>query len=242
MSEDRDYEKEALADGWNPDFEGEGKKDAKTFVEDGLKINGMLKGKLGRLEERIDSLTRTNADFKKYTDKQIGKERDENKRLIGELEQVKVQAINDADGAKVVEVERQIHEIQSQEQPEGKSQTNAAGDAWFASNSWYAENPTLHAQADGIADQLRSQGLDDQSAFFFQEITSRVKQAFPEEFENPNRKRAGSVEGGGAKEVKDSKDQNWANLPAADKADANRFIKDIPGFTKEQFLEQYEWE
>ena len=55
MSEERDYEAEAIKDGWNPNFEGEGKKDAKTFVEDGEKISGMLKNKIGHLEERIES-------------------------------------------------------------------------------------------------------------------------------------------------------------------------------------------
>lgn len=242
MSEERDYEAEAIKDGWNPEFDGPGKKDAKTFVEDGEKISGMLKAKVGRLEERIDSLTQTNAEFKKYTDKQSAKEKAENSRLIGELEQAKAQAITDGDGVAAVKADREIQELQVEEPTNGQLQPNVAGDAWFAGNDWYAKNPMLHAQADGVADQLRAQGYDDQSELFFNELTSRVKGAFPGEFENPNRNKAGSVEGGGDKEVSGGKEQTWANLPAADKKEANRFIKDMPGFTKEQFLAQYEWE
>ncbi len=242
MSDERDYEKEALADGWNPDFDGPSKKDAKTFVEDGEKISGMLKGKIGRLEERIDSLTQSNADFKQYTDKQINKELAKNKELIVELEKTKAQAITDGDGIKAVQADREIQDLQVQTQPENGQLANVEGDKWFASNDWYAKNPVLHAQADGFADQLRAQGYDDQSALFFNELTSRVKDAHPKEFGNPNRQRAGTVETEGTKEVTDSKAETWANLPADAKAAAKRFEKDIPGFSKDDYVAQYEWE
>ena len=242
MSEDRDYEAEAIKDGWNPDFDGPGKKDAQTFVEDGEKISGMLKSKIGRLEERIDSLTQTNADFKQYTDRQRKKDSDENKRLIGELEQAKAQAITDGDGVAAVKADREIQDLQTEAAPAQTDQTayNRIAQTWADDNKWYATNPKLGRFADGVAEQIASQGYTGQA--YFNELTRQVKETFPEEFENPNRQKAGSVENGGAKAVDDSKAQTWANLPAADKAIANRFIKDMPNFTKEEYLAQYEWE
>ena len=248
MSEERDYEKEALADGWNPNFEGEGKKDAETFVKDGEKISGLLKAKnvrqdekIDRLEQRIDSLTKTNADFKKYTDKQIKQEKDANAELIAKLEATKAQAITDGDGLAAVKADRDIQDLQvNEEVPPNNAEYEAMSRAWAEENKWYAKNRKLRAYADGIADSVIFDGYTGQG--YFDELTRRTKEDFPEEFKNPNREKAGSVEDGGSKEVDDSKEHTWANLPAADKAIANRFIKDMPDFTKEQFLNQYDWE
>lgn len=242
MSDERDYEKEALADGWNPNYEGDNKVDAKTFVERGEKINGMLKGKIGRLEERIESLTQTNAEFKQFTDKQREKDANERKKLIEELEQVRAQAITDGDGPAAIKAERDIKEIESsapQIEP-GVEEYNRIASKWAEENKWYAESPKLRIYANGLADELNAMGYFGQA--YFDEMTRRVKADHPEEFENPNKLKPGTVEAGGAKEVKDSKAKTWANLPAADKAAAERFIKDIPGFTKEDYIAQYDWD
>ena len=241
MSDERDYEKEALEDGWNPNFEGDNKVDAKTFVERGEKISGLLKGKIGRLEERIDSLTQTNAEFKKYTDKQIKQEHDNSKKLIAELETVKAQAITDGDGAAAVKAEKDINNLQ---QPSPQAETDAAykqmSAVWARENEWYTKDPRLSAYADGIADRIIYEGYTGQA--YFNELTRRTKEAFPDDFKNPNRGKAGTVESGGAKEVKDSQAKTWANLPKEAKDAAKRFEKDIPGFKRDDYVNTYEWE
>ena len=245
MSEE--IEQEARKQGWKPESEWKGDpptdgfKSAEQFVKDGENIPGILKSKISHLENRVDSLTQSNANFKQYTDKQRDKDQAENKRLIGELESVKAQAITDGDGVAAVKAEREINELQVNDPPPNQPQPNPEGESWVASNGWYNENPVLHAQADGVADQLRMQGYDDQSALFFTELTTRVKQAFPNEFENPNRNNAASVEDGGSRDAGDAAEHTWANLPADAKAAATSLITDIPGFTKEEYLENYEW-
>ena len=241
MSEERDYEAEALADGWNPEFDGPGKKDARTFVEDGERISGMLKSKIGRLEERIDSLTHTNAEFKQYTDKQIKRERQEKEAAIANLEKVKAQAITDGDGLAAVQAEREINTLQTQEVRQSPDEAiQQMSQQWVADNPWYASNKKLGRFADGIADQVIAEGFTGQA--YFNELTRQVKEVFPEEFENPNRKKAGSVESGGDKTVDGSEARTWANLPAEAKDAAKRFEKDIPGFKREDYLATYEWE
>lgn len=242
MSEEsRDYEKEALADGWNPNFEGEGKVDAKTFVERGEKIQGMLKGKIGRLEDKLESQSHTFAEFKQYTDRQIAKEKRDKEKLISELQEVRAQAITDGDGKAAVKAEQEIESLkESNEPPADQNAYNQLAQSWANENKWYATNTKLSAFADGIADRIINEGYTGQA--YFSELTRRTKEAFPDEFENPNRNKANAVESGGDKEAKDGKTQNWANLPDSAKKEANRFIKDIPGFTKEQYLSQYEWE
>jgi len=240
MSEERDYEKEALADGWNPNFEGEGKKDAKTFVEDGEKISGMLKNKIGHLEERIDALTQTNAEFKQYTDKQRQNDAKENKRLVAELEAVKAQAITDGDGVAAVKAERDIQDLKVEDpSPQVDPELERLAREWGTANEWYGKDQELTEYAEFIYPRVIADGYTGKA--YYDEMTRRVKSQHPEKFKNPNRNKAGSVESGGDKGG-ESKDQTWANLPAADKAVANRFIKDMPGFTKEQFLAEYDWE
>lgn len=238
MSEERDYEKEALADGWNPNYEGDNKVDAKTFVERGEKISGLLKGKIGRLEERIDSLTQTNAEFKKYTDKQIQREHEKNEKLIQELEAAKAQAITDGDGAAAVKAEKDIQSLQQTQRPDDSY--NQLAQSWASQNPWYASNERLGAYADGIADRIIAEGYTGQA--YFAELTRRTKEAFPDDFKNPNRDKPGSVDPGGAKEVKDSQAKTWANLPKEAKDAALRFEKDIPGFDRKEYVANFEWE
>ncbi len=244
MSEDRDYEKEARDDGWVPqeDWKGDPERhvDAKVFVERGEKISGILKSKNKRLEDRIDSLTSTMAEFRKYTDGQKSKDVAENKRLVTELENIKAQAITDGDGPAAVKAEREIKNLEVNEPTMDQEAHNQMSAAWAANNTWYADNPKLRTFANGTVDEVLREGYTGQA--YFNELTRRTKEAFPEEFKNPNRDKTNGVEDGGVKEVKDSKAETWANLPAEDKAIANRFIKDMPGFTKEKFLDQYEWE
>jgi hypothetical protein len=243
MNEERNYEQEARDDGWVPqdDWKGDPEKhvDAKTFVERGEKISGILKSKIGRLEDRIDSLTQSNAEFKKYTDKQLAREHEKNTKLIADLERAKAQAITDGDGAAAVQAEKDIQSLQ-QEVPKDANAYNQLAQEWASENPWYATNQKLGRFADGIADQIVAQGYTGKA--YFNELTRQVKEVFPEEFENPNRKKASVVEDGGTKEVSDSKAQTWANLPKEAKAAAKRFEKDIPGFTRDQFVSEYEWE
>jgi len=236
---DRDYEKEALADGWNPDFDGPGKKDAKTFVEDGEKISGMLKSKIGRLEDRIESMTGTFAEFQQYTDKQRDKDRKENKRLISELDVVRAQAITDGDGAAAVKAEQEIRGLQEEAPVQSTNGYDELAQGWATDSAWYGSNKKLTGFADGIAEGIAKQGYTGKA--YFKELDRQVEETFPEEFGNTKRNSAPSVESGGNREVADSKAQTWANLPAEDKAVANRFIKEMPGFTKEKYLAQYEW-
>lgn len=241
--EDRNYEQEAKEDGWAPKEEWRGPDeqwiDAKSFVEKGEKISGILKSKIGRLENDVESLRHTNAEFKKFTDAQIAKERKKSQQLIEELEQVKATAITEGDGAAAVKAEREINDLRNSEQP-NVDVHNQMAQAWAAQNAWYGTNQKLGAFADGIAERIVQEGYTGQA--YFNELTRRTKETFPEEFENPNRSKANGVETGGDKEVKDSKARKWDNLPQDAKAEAARFIKDIPGFTKESYLANYEWE
>ncbi len=248
MSEERNYESEAKADGWTPKEEWKGDEskwvDAKTFVEKGEKISGILKSKISRLEERVESLTESNAKFKTYTDAQMARERKKNETLIAELEKIRKEAITDGDGDAFDAADKRIKQLQQQEVAppvDTTAEHKKLADAWTAENPWYATNEKLGRYADGVAEQIVAQGFTGKA--YFDELTKKVKETFPEEFQNSARSRPNGVEeGGGQGASQGSKKHTWDNLPEEAKAAAKRFEKDIPGFSRDDYVANYEWD
>jgi hypothetical protein len=247
--EERDYETEARKDGWVPLDEWKGDPDqhksAEQFVEDGEKITGILKSKLTRTEQKVEDLDKrvqellsTNKQFGEFTKKAQEREKKEKERLISELETLRKKAVDEGDGEAFTNADRQLDELKAQ--PEPIEQINEVGVRWLEDNNWYARDDRMAAYADRISDRLREQGYQDQSEAYFNELTTRVKDAFPDEFENKNRNRPNGVESGTGAST--SKAQTWDNLPAQAKAEFKEFQRDIPDFTQEMYLENYEWE
>lgn len=246
MSEQaRDYEAEARKEGWVPQEDWKGPEDAwkpaEQFVKDGENINGILRKKVDRLETRVEELLQTNEKFKDFSKRALDKEKKENDRLIKELEVVRKQAVTDGDGDAFARADEQLQELRSQnyDQPD-TSGLDPAAQRWLEQNPWYQTDDRLGAYADGIADRLRARGFT--GAAYWDELTRQVKETFPDHFGNPNRRRANGVEGGGERDSKDSKAKTWENLPEEAKRAYTQFKRDIPGFKKEDFLAQYDWE
>lgn len=110
---------------------------------------------------------------------------------------------------------------------------------WLSDNSWYKTDDTLAAFADGIADRIAGSGFRGQA--YYNELTKRVKDTFPDKFKNPNRDKPNGVETAG-EQVVASKDRTFEKLPKDAKDAYARFKRDIPGFSKEQYLASYDWE
>jgi len=232
MSEDRDWEGEAEAGGWNPDKEAvpEGKwVDAQTFVERGEKIAGVMRGKVEKLESQVQSLSASNAEFKKFTDSAMKRQRTDYEGQIKALQDTRTQAISEGDGEKWSQADNDLQELRS----EPVVSNNALVDQWVATNTWYNSDEDMRAYADGIAATVAK---DFQGQQYFNELTRRVQKTFPASFQ----KAPSPVEPGGSREG--VKTKSYSSLPADAKAACERFVKDIPGFTKEQYLENYEWD
>lgn len=244
MEDERNYEEEARNDGWKPEGEWKGDppnggfKTAEQFVTDGENINGMLKGKVERLEARMTEVMASSKSLNEMTQRTLAKEKAEKAELIKTLQATKAQAITDGDGVAVVDAENKIEQLR--EEPQNQTQQlDPQQQAWLDNNSWYETNPKLAAYANGISDRLIGQGYTGQA--YFSELTKETKAAFPDDFENPNRKRPSSVEAGGEAGT-ESSEHTFDNLPKEAKQQFARDVVNIPGFTKEQFVEFYDWE
>ena len=238
---ERDFETEARADGWVPKTEWKGPEEkwrpAEEFVSVGENINGILKNKVDRLETRINELTTSNREITEFAKQSQAKDRKESERLISELEGLRQQAVTDGDGAAFTKADTEIHNLRKEPPP---TQSNPEAERWLGGNQWYANNPKLAAYADGISDRLRDQGYNDHGTAYFEELTRQVKETFPDDFGNSHRSQPTAVETGGEVAI-DREAQTFDNLPADAKVQFARFERDIPGFTKEQYVEQYDW-
>jgi len=238
--EERNYTEEAVAQGWNENYDGANKVDAKEFVEKGEKIAGILKSKNERLETRLASLEQSNKQFGEYHKKTLETQRKQDAEKISVLEDKLDQAVTDGDGQAHREARREIEAIKdvAPVQADDAQQWNQMAEAWAGNNKWYKDNPKLAAYADGRSDQLRSQGYVGQA--YFAELTRDVEETFPEEFSNPNKSKAGATETSGQQSTDNSKDESYDNLPAEAKAACDDFVSQ--GFMKrEDYVKQYDF-
>lgn len=248
---DRDYEAEARQDGWVPLDEWQGDpeqhKSAEQFVRDGEKITGILKSKVERyaaktedLEKRVQELLETNKQFGEFTKKAQERERKEKENLIKELQQARARAITDGDGEAAVKAEEDIQALrESQKETPAHDNIDPLGQEWLKSNDWYEKDDVLSAFADGIAERVVNEGYRGKA--YYDELTRRTKEAFPQKFENGKRNKPASVEEGHEVDT-GSNNRTFSDLPKEAKEMFKKFERDIPGFTKEMYLEQYDWE
>lgn len=238
----RDYETEAKAQGWAPeeDWHGDppkgGFKTAEQFIKDGENIPAILKSKVEKLEGRVDELLDSNKKFNEFSQRSLEKERKEKEKVIAELEDVRKNAITEGDGEAFDRADKQINDLRNQAPP--SQELDPVAKRWLDTNPWYQTNDTLAAHADGLADRLVAQGYTGQA--YFDELSKRVQDAFPDEFGNKNRSKPSSVES--ATPSSPSSKHTFDSLPADAKEAYAQFKRDIPGFTKAQFVEQYDWE
>ena len=186
------------------------------------------------LENQLNSVTQTAAEFRAFTQKQMEKESASKDAEIASLKAERKQAVTDGDGEAYEAADNKIEKL-NEEKPVESDPHKARGQAWVAENDWYRNNEKLHAYANGIADVIDGEGYN--GAAYFAELTRRTKEAFPEEFESkPN-----AVEGGAPPKAPDAKPHSFESLPKEDQAQYHAFVKMMPDFTQEEFLAQYDW-
>lgn len=248
--EERNFEQEARKDGWVPRDEWKGPEEkwteAQTFVENGEKIAGIAVKKARKLEEtvetlqsQIDEIQATKREFVEFNTRALERERKEKAALIAKLEEQQVEAINQGDGETYLQTKRKIQEIQSE--PEQRAGQQEWAKKWASENPWYAKDTIARGVANAVAEEMRKQGVEDNGKDFLDEVARRTKEALPNKFENPNRKKG--ITGGEGKESDETApagQHSYENLDAEAKAACDRFVAEGL-MTKKQYIDTYAW-
>ena len=243
---ERNYEAEAVEQGWTPkeDWKGAEDKwtDAQTFVERGEKIAGILKSRLDKQDHEISNLKDANKKFGEYHKKTLEAQQKKDADKIQELKTQIAQAVTDGDGQAYTKLSNDIEDLKAnQTVPTDDAQAWAQlSQGWVSDNPWYTENRKLARYADGISDEIRGEGYNGQA--YFSELTRRVHEDFPEEFKNPNKAKANVAEtDAGQRSTTNSKAKTYENLDSEAKRACDDFV--AQGFmTRDQYVAQYEFE
>ena len=244
MDEERNFEQEARQEGWRPqeDWKGDPEQwvDAKTFVERGEKISGILKKKVDTLEQRLERAEKANQKFGEYHKRTIERERREAEQRISNLEAQLEQAISEGDGQAFTRLNKEINNLKTNIPQHGPDEGfSDLAQSWLVDNQWYNNDQQLAIFADGLADRLRAQGFGGKA--YFDELTRQVREAFPQKFENPNRKKESNVDVGEPPSDAPRGKKTYKNLPADAKSACDEFV--AAGFmTREEYVSQYEWD
>jgi len=198
-----EVEQKAIDEGWNPDKgdlpEGTPFVDAEEYIKRGSffrKIDS-LKADNDQLRAQFNHLSE---NYQKANERELKKAADEYQNIIKELKAEKVQAMDEGDHQRVVDIDEQMRSTpEPQEEKQEKPDYAAADEAiakWKTDNTWYEEDEALGEQADMLASQYAKRNIPLNDAL--PKISQRMKELFPHKFENKRRQSAASVERGGS--------------------------------------------
>ena len=242
--------------GWVPKEEFKGDPDkhrsAEEFLERGEQMlpflkrdNDKLHLSMSKLEKQLAEQAQTFTKFVEFTSK--GEERAYNKAKA-ELEAKLDGAIETADVAGARQVRKEIaeHEASKPEPVEVQKPTvqlDPVIQGWIAENEWFQKDKALNAVAVDIFGELEQEQPGVSKAELLAETKRQVMDKFPKKFGlNPNRDNAASVATPGGVAPKKKAGKTYEDLPADAKAACTKFVKTIPGYTREKYVKDYEWD
>ena len=251
-NETRDYEAEARGSGWVPQDQWKGPPerwvDAQKFVERGEQFFPFVQAKLKKSLDKIDQLEATvgelrsgNEEFRRFHETALARQKREHEETIARLEAERRKAVSEGDGEAFDKADKALQDARNQPvaQPAAKSISQPPEvQAWMAENPWYNGDKTLQKIADGLSDLIAHEMPNLKGRAHLDELAKRVKQEVPHKFMT---QRPTTTEGHGNGGGSSKKDRTYEALPAEAKAACDRFVKTIPGFTKEAYLSQYDW-
>lgn len=259
---ERNWEVEARAEGWRPKEEFRGPEerwiDAKEFVERGEKFAPIIKAKNRKLEQQIEELKASTAQFIHLTNQQLAREREQKESLLTQIQDARAKAIEEGNGKAVINFERQEAQVRDQI---GRLQPPAPVDpvvvAWRQANPWYGSDEDASDFADAAGYKFRQTHPEATPQQVLAHIEGRVKARFTEYSDTPRQQRVkpAGPEGGTATAVVSKtgapKKMTLADLPDDVSRDVARRIirsmgtktdKDgnkIPVMTEESYMKSY---
>lgn len=248
-----DVTEEATRMGWRPieQFKGDKSKfiEPDEFVRRGREIlpivqasNKAMEKSLKAAREQIAEMETTFAKFQDHHSKTAKREYD---RALADLRARQEQAaeVGDVEGVRkatdgMIALEKEVEEAPKAKPADKPAVSEEQFEAWVADNPWYKTDAALRGACREIAQEVyEATGLTGVAQMA--EVTKRVKAEFPSKFANPRRQQPGAVEGGGL--APRGGGRSYSDLPADAKAICDDFVKNIKGFTREQYVKDFDW-
>lgn len=191
-------QQEALEQGWVPKDEFDG--DPERFVDAG---EFLRRGELFRkIEAQSKDIKKANAALAELARHNAKIREQEYARAVADLKAQKKTALSEGDADKVVEIDDKLDLVKDQQRLASQQQIQQAQipqevhpelQNWISNNSWYETNKGMRGWADARGVELAEDGKSPREVL--KTLEKEVKDRFKEKFTNPNRERAGAVEG-----------------------------------------------
>jgi hypothetical protein len=267
IPENNQLEKEARIFGWVPkeEFRGDDSDwvDAEVFVKRGKEINPILRKnnetllkKLDEKSKEIDSIKASVEEFKKFQKESFERKQQELEVQIAELKTRKKEAIAEGNGDLVVDIDDQIDEIK-EAQREAKAEANKPApvaepqaptipddpelQAWFSRNDWFGKDDEMTDLTNSLGATVRKQFPHLSGREFLNKLDDKIAEYFPQKILG-NKSRGSSVDSGSnVRGNSGSAKKSYENLPEDAKAACDRFIKNGWIKSKQEYVENYDW-
>lgn len=243
-------------------------KPAAEFVEHGLNELPVLRDRYRSLDERYNKELREANERAKKTEEKVSElqhtlteyvsfasknEERAYKRALKDLEAQRDAAVAHADTETFRKTQAEIDALNETvratpapkpETPAKPTEQNAAAvdpyaETWVSENSWFNEHQEMQGFAIGLHNRLLKNeptlSLRDNLA----KVREEVQKRFPERFENQRRSAPAAVSDAAPASQGRKTKKSYADLPADAKAACDKFVKQIPGFSKEEYCRQY---
>ena len=257
-------EKEARVFGWVPKEEFRGSEDdwvdADTFVKRGKEINPILRKNnellMKRLDEKareIDTIKKDVEEFKKFQKESFDKKKVELEAEIIALKSQKRTAIAEGNGDLVVDLDDRIDELK-EAQREAKAESKAPPpqaeptpvavdpeiSAWLDRNKWFGQDTELTEMSNALGANVRKQFPHLTGREFLDKIDEKLAEYFPEKF--MKKPKVNSVDSSGSvRSSGSSGKKSYDNLPPEAKTACDRFIKNGWIKSKQEYVDNYDW-
>lgn len=228
---------------------------AEEFLERGEKILPIALRNNDRLQRRLDSLenelreTKDSArELVDYTAKSEQRAYERAKReLEAKIEQATANAdVNAARGAmQELDALTKDHAPAPKkvEQPKSDIKIDPEIQDWIGRETWFNRDRALNGYAIDAYDQLQRDKPGLTQTELLAEVKRRTVAKFPEKFGiNPEREGAAMVASPSGGSAPKRNGKSYENLPAEAKKACDKFVRDIPGYTKEKYVADYDWD
>lgn len=251
--------------GWSPadKFRGDPDKwvDADVFLKRGDENIGILRERLDKSDQRaakneaaLAAAQQTIAGFTVWASKSEDKQYE---RALQTLRAEQMAARNDGDADRVASIGDQITEAKL-DKARGTGAPRAApppdaGDIPQESQdfvnrnaSWWATDMDMQQYAIRMHEEIGRNSPTLTLAKNLELVEDKVRARYPEKFDNPRRGRrttttpAGDIDG--PVDGLPGEGRAFKDLPADARRECDRFVKEIPGFTRKDYVRDYEWE
>lgn len=257
-----DAEVRARRLGWVPKEEFKGDPDkhrsAEEFLERGETIlpilqrdNKRLHEGFGKLERELKETRESAAGVEELVRKQAEREY---KKELRDLERRLDAAIETADVTQARQIRAEITELQGGE-PAPKREPKPVGEvdqpkvdpeiqSWITENPWFDKSAALRSYAVEEYGELEQRYPGKSRTELLAEVKQRTVERFPEKFGiNPKREGAAAVAApGGVATTRKPTGRTYDDLPVDAKRACDKYVRTIPGYTREKYCQAYDWD